>query len=102
MRYSEEEIKRYLSILHIYTKQTVDVPSEVSRKPKCKNCQRDDCFTIYSGFKVFLKTVAGKMVMFWDIMIIKIMIDYIIERRVFIREDTIMKKRSIKFVKYYS
>ena len=52
MRYSEEEIKRYLGILHNYTKQTVAVPSEVSRKPKCKNCQRDDCFTIYSGFKV--------------------------------------------------
>ena len=49
MQYSEEEIKRYKNILHKYTKQTVE---EVSTKPKCKNCQRDDCFTIYSGFKV--------------------------------------------------
>ena len=98
MRYSEEEIKRYLGILHNYTKQTVE---QVSRINKCWNCQRDDCFTIYSGLK-FAKTVVAQMVMFWDIMIIKIMIDYIIERRVFIREDTIMKKRLIKFVKYYS
>ena len=52
MRYSEEEIKRYLGILHKYTKQTVAVPSEVSKKPKCKNCQRDDCFTIDKGFKI--------------------------------------------------
>ena len=51
MCYSEEQIKRYLEILHNYTKKTVAVPSEASRKPKCKNCQRDDCFTIYSGFK---------------------------------------------------
>ena len=44
----------------------------------------------------FVKTVVGKMVMFWDIMIIKIMIDYIFERRVFIRESIIMRKRLIK------
>ena len=52
MRYSEEEIKRYLDILNKYTKQTVAVPNEVSKKPKCRNCQRDDCFSIYSGYKV--------------------------------------------------
>ena len=52
MRYSEEEIKRYSDILYKYTRETVAVPNEVSIKPKCKNCQRDDCFTIYSGFKV--------------------------------------------------
>ena len=49
MSYSKEEIKKYLDILHKYTK-----PPEVekSRKTKCWNCQRDDCFTIVSGFKL--------------------------------------------------
>ena len=49
MSYSEEQIKKYLVILHNYTRP---LKEEVSTKPKCKNCQRDDCFTIYSGFKV--------------------------------------------------
>ena len=49
MPYSKEEIKKYLDIIHKYTK-----PPEVekSRKTKCWNCQRDDCFTIVSGFKL--------------------------------------------------
>ena len=49
MCYSEEEIKRYLEILHNYTNPSVE---KVSRKVKCWNCQRDDCLTIYSGIKV--------------------------------------------------
>ena len=52
MLYSEEEIKRYKNILDNYTKQKVAAPSEVSIKSKCKNCQRDDCFSIHSGYKV--------------------------------------------------
>ena len=48
MSYSEEEIKRYTEILHKYTKP----PEESSKKTKCWNCQRDDCFTIERGFKV--------------------------------------------------
>ena len=46
MSYTEEEIKKYLVILHNYTNQT-----EESKKPKCKNCQ-SDCFSIYSGYKI--------------------------------------------------
>ena len=49
MPYSEEQIKRYMEILHKYTKPPED---EVSRKTKCWNCQIDDCFTIVSGFKL--------------------------------------------------
>ena len=55
MCYSEEQIKRYLEILHNYTNPSVEKSneaSEASRKSKCWNCQRDDCFNIYSGFKV--------------------------------------------------
>ena len=44
MSYSEEEIKRYLEILHNYTKPEV----EENRISKCCNCQRSDCFTILS------------------------------------------------------
>ena len=49
MRYSEEQIKKYLDILHNYNKPQEE---EVSRKSKCWNCRRDDCFTIVSGFKL--------------------------------------------------
>ena len=52
MCYTEEEIKRYLEILHNYTNPPEEKSSEASRKTKCCNCQRDDCFTIYSGFKL--------------------------------------------------
>ena len=49
MSYSEEEVKKYLEILHNFTKPPEE---EVSRITKCWNCQRDDCFTIDKGFKV--------------------------------------------------
>ena len=52
MCYSEEQIKRYLEILHNYNNPSVEKVSEASRKTKCSYCQRDDCFTIYSGFKL--------------------------------------------------
>ena len=52
MCYSEEQIKRYLEILHNYTIPPEEKSSEASRKNKCWNCQRDDCFITYSGFKV--------------------------------------------------
>ena len=50
MPYTEEQIKRYLEILHNFTNPPVE---EVSRKTKCWNCQGDDCFTIDKGFKVY-------------------------------------------------
>ena len=52
MQYTEEQIKRYLNILHKYNNPPEEKSSEASRKSKCWNCQRDDCFTIVSGFKV--------------------------------------------------
>ena len=47
MCYTEKEIKKYLDILHNYKNKT-----EESNKPKCKNCQESDCFSIYSGYKI--------------------------------------------------
>ena len=52
MSYSEEEIKKYLDILHNYNNLSEEKSSEVSRKTKCWNCQRDDCFIIWKGYKL--------------------------------------------------
>ena len=49
MHYSEKEIQKYIAILHNYTKPP---EKEVSRIAKCCNCQRDDCFTVVSGYKL--------------------------------------------------
>ena len=49
MTYTEEEIKKYLEILHNYTSQPEE---EVSRKAKCFNCQNSECFTIDTGYKI--------------------------------------------------
>ena len=49
MTYTEEEIKKYLEILHNYTSKPVE---EVNVKAKCYNCQNSECFTIDSGYKI--------------------------------------------------
>ena len=52
MCYTEEEIKKYMSILSEYTKSSEDEQKQFGGKTKCCNCQRDDCFSIYSGYKI--------------------------------------------------
>ena len=47
MAYTEEEIKKYLEILHNYTSKPVE---EV--KAKCCNCENREYFTIDSGYKI--------------------------------------------------
>ena len=49
MTYTEEEIKKYLDILHNYTCKSEE---EFSGKSKCSNCQNTECFTIDSGYKI--------------------------------------------------
>ena len=49
MPYTEEEIKKYIDILHNYTSKPEE---EVSRKAKCSNCQNSECFTIVTGYKI--------------------------------------------------
>ena len=49
MSYTEEEIKKYLDILHNYTSQPVE---EFSGKSKCSNCSNSEFFTIDSGYKI--------------------------------------------------
>ena len=48
MSYTEEEIKKYLAILHNYKKPI----QQVSEKTQCSNCSNTKCFTIYSGLKI--------------------------------------------------
>ena len=49
MTYTEEEIKKYLDILHNYTCKSEE---EFSGKSKCSNCPNTECFTIDSGYKI--------------------------------------------------
>ena len=48
MPYSEEEIKKYMNILHNYTKPP---EKETSQKTRCWNCCKTD-FDLVSGFKM--------------------------------------------------
>ena len=51
MSYSEDEIKKYLNILHNYAKPQEEESSETGQKTRCWNCQETD-FEIVSGFKI--------------------------------------------------
>ena len=48
MRYTEEEIKKYMNILHSYTKPP---EKETDRKTKCWHCKESE-FDLVSGFKI--------------------------------------------------
>ena len=48
MTYTEEEINKYLNILHNYNKPI----QQITSKSKCKNCLNTESFTIDSGFKI--------------------------------------------------
>ena len=51
--YTEDQIKKFLEILHNYTKPKEEKEYEnASRKAKCCNCQNIERFTIYSGYKI--------------------------------------------------
>ena len=49
MTYTEEEIKKYLELLHKYTSKPKE---EVNTKSNCCNCQNSEFFTIDSGYKI--------------------------------------------------
>ena len=48
MSYSEDEIKKYLDIIHNFTKS---IEKETDRKTRCWNCKESD-FELVSGFKI--------------------------------------------------
>ena len=50
MCYTEDQIKRYLEILHNYTKQPIE--EENTRRARCWNCHNSECFFIHLGYKI--------------------------------------------------
>ena len=48
MTYTEEEINKYLNILHNYNKPM----QKITPKSKCRRCPNTESFTIDSGFKI--------------------------------------------------
>ena len=71
MSYTEEQIKKYLEILHNYTKQPVggEADMDVSKIAKCCNCKNSDCFTIDSGYKIceYRGVKNGHVLGFYDV-----------------------------------
>ena len=49
MTYSEDQIKKYLEILHNYTIKPIE---ESNLKAKCSNCENRESFTIDYGYKI--------------------------------------------------
>ena len=49
MTYTEDQIKKYLGILHKYISNS---PEEVNLKAKCCNCENRESFTIDYGYKI--------------------------------------------------
>ena len=49
MNYSEDQIKKYLELLHNYTKNFTD---ETNLKAKCANCENRTFWTIDFGYKI--------------------------------------------------
>ena len=66
MIYTEDQIKKYLEILHNYTKKPVE---ELSRKTKCWNCQNTEFFFIHLGYKVcdYCNGLNGHVLGFYDV-----------------------------------
>ena len=64
MTYTEDQIKKYLEILHNYTKKPVDV----SRKVRCRNCQSDS-FLVESGYNIcdYCGTTNGHVLDYFDL-----------------------------------
>ena len=48
MTYTEEEINKYLNILHNYNNRM----QQITPKSKCKNCSNTESFTIDTGLKI--------------------------------------------------
>ena len=95
MLYTEDQIKKYLGILGDYSINSSD---ESNLKAKCSNCENSTSFTIDYGYKICDEcgVANGHVLGFYDI---KIVIDYIIEKRVYISISITMRKRLIKFLK---
>ena len=98
MCYTEEQIERYLEILDNYSaNQAVGDGIE-----KLDVGIVTVIVFLLNQVKTFTRSVEGVMAMLWGIMIRKSMVDFIFERRVYIRESIIMRKTLLKFLKEYT
>ena len=52
MSYKEDQIKKYLEILHKYTKNISDESKMQSSPSKCLNCENSENFAIDFGYKI--------------------------------------------------
>ena len=95
MIYTEEEIKKYLDILHNYSSKPEE---EVSPKSKCSNCPNTESFTVDSGLKICDEcgTLNGHVLGQFDI---KDIDRLYYRKKVFTIENVIMRKRLIRFLK---
>ena len=68
MSYTEDQTKKYLEILHNYTKKPVE-DMVFSKKAKCWNCKNSECFTIDSGYKIcdYCGATNGHVLGFYDV-----------------------------------
>ena len=68
MHYTNEQIERYLDILHNYTKKPVE-EVDVSRRAKCWNCDNSKCFFIHLGCKIcdYCGVANGHVLAFYDV-----------------------------------
>ena len=68
MSYTEDQIKKYLEILHNYTKKPVEEVDEIKRS-KCWNCKNSECFFIHLGFSIcdYCGAANGHVLGFYDV-----------------------------------
>ena len=67
MCYTEDQIKRYLEILHNYTKQPIE--EENTRRARCWNCHNSECFFIHLGYKIcdYCGVANGHVLGYYDV-----------------------------------
>ena len=66
MNYSEDQIKKYLELLHSYTSKPIE---ESNLKAKCTNCENSTSFTIDYGYKICEEcgVANGHVLGFYDV-----------------------------------
>ena len=68
MCYKEDQIKKYLEILHNYTKKPIEEVND-SKRVKCWNCQNSECFFTHLGFNIcdYCNASSGHVLGFYDV-----------------------------------
>ena len=69
MNYTEEEIKRYLNIIHNYKAEREGVIGGTIASPICKGCSNTESFSTYSGYNMCNEcgTLNGHFLGYFDV-----------------------------------